>query len=180
VQCPAVIGPLVPLPDSSKGGGPVLPAGPIPAGFKPAAVVECVTVSSINHGIVRIEDRRRVAVTGLGRLLTALRKPSTPRPRGVLPACMVPVRSWPWFVLVSASGQVVHPVVPVGLCGMPSEAVLASLNSLHWITLSPVRLPIGPLRPPLRGGPVRLPIHPGPVHVGTPRIDISPATTVSD
>jgi len=166
----------VPLPDEAKGGGPVQPAGPIPAGFKPAAVVECVTVSSINHGIVRIEERRRVAVANLGPLLTALRKPSTPRPRSVLPACMVPVRSWPWFVLVSTSGQVVHPVVPVGLCGMPSAAVLASLNSLHWITLGTVSLPIGPLRPPLHGGPV----HVGPVHVGTPRIDISPATTASD
>jgi hypothetical protein len=160
VRCPAVISPLVPLPESAKGGGsalpnyPVQPAEPIPAGFKPVAVVECVTASSINHGIVRIVERRRAAVTGLGRLVAALREPSTPRRKGLLPACMVPVRSWPWFVLVSATGQVVHPVVPVGLCGLPSAAVLASLNSLHWITLGTVSLPIGPLRPPLHGGPV--------------------------
>jgi hypothetical protein len=165
VQCPAVIEPLVPVPESAKGGGPVRfngpiqPAGPIPAGFKPVAVVECVTVSSVNHGIVRIEERRRVAVAGLGRLLAALREPSTPRPKGVLPACMVPVRSWPWLALVSATGQIVHPVVSAGLCGLPSAPVLASLNSLHWITLGTVSLPIGPLRPPLHGGPV---------HVGTP------------
>jgi hypothetical protein len=129
---------------------------PIPAGFRPVAVVECVrVVSSVTHGHFRLEQRRQVAVTGLGRLLAALRKPSAPRPNGPQPACMVPAASWPWFVLVSATGQVIHPVVPVGLCGEPIEPVLASLNSLHWITLGVTRLPPGiPLHPPLQVGPV--------------------------
>jgi hypothetical protein len=74
-------------------------------------------------------------------------------------------------VLVSASGQVIRPVVPVGICGQPAAAVLASLKSLRWISLGTANLPGGPLRPLLHGGLV---------HVGTPRIDISPATTVSN
>jgi hypothetical protein len=153
--------------------GPVQPGEPIPAGFKPVAVVECVRVTSVNHGVIRIEERRQAAVAGLGRLLAALREPSHPQPKGVLlPACLTPiVYSWPWFVLVSATGQVIHPVVPVGICGQPAPEVLASLKSLHWITLGTTPLPTGPLRPPLHGGPV---------HDGTPRIDISPATTTSD
>jgi len=175
VQCPGVI-PPVRLPDSARQeelvqphssvqpNGPVEPAGRIPAGFRPVAVVECVTVTSVNHGVVRIDQRRQAAIAGLGRLLAALREPATARPKGPLPACMVPVSSWPWFVLVSASGQVVYPLLPLGLCGEPMGSVLASLNSLHWITLSTVALHPVPMRPPLHGGPV---------HVITPGITAS-------
>ena len=137
----------------------VEPAEPVPAGFRPVAVVECVTVTSLGHGGVLTYQRRQAAVTGLGRLLAALREPSTPRSRGLLPACMVPGTSQLWFVLVSASGEVIRPAVPVGLCGEPIEPVLASLNSLHWITLGIVRLPV-----------LRLPLHGGPVHDITPGI----------
>jgi hypothetical protein len=171
VQCPVVMAPLGRLPDPGQPNGPVQAVEPIPAGFKPVAVVECVRVTSVSHGVIRIEERRQAAIAGLGRLVAALREPSHPQPKAVLPACMTPVYSWPWFVLVSATGQVIHPVLPVGLCGLPAPEVLASLKSLHWITLGTARLPGGPLRPLLHGGPV---------HAGTPRIDISPATTASD
>jgi hypothetical protein len=164
VQCPEVMTPLVHVPLTAKGGGPVRVAEPIPAGFRPVAVVECVTVSSINHGLVRIDQRRQVAVAGLGRLLAALRKPPTPRPQGALPACPLPAYSSPWFVLVSSTGQVIRPVVPAGVCEGPIEPVLASLNSLHWITLGTVSFPVGPERP-LHGGPVP---------------DITPAITVAN
>jgi hypothetical protein len=177
VTCPVVMSPLGHLPGSVQPYDPVQPKGPyepvepIPAGFKPVAVVECVWVTSVNHGVIGIDERRQAAVTGLARLLAALREPSHPQPKGTLPACMTPMYSWPWFVLVSASGQVIRPVVPVGTCGLPAAAVLASLKSLHWISLGTASLPGGALHPPLHGGPV---------HVGTPRIDISPATTVSN
>jgi hypothetical protein len=163
--------PLGRLPDSVQLNGADEAVEPIPAGFKPAAVVECVRVTSVSHGVIRIEERRQAAIAGLGRLVAALREPSHPQPKGVLPACLTPVYSWPWFVLVSASGQVIHPVLPVGLCGQPAPEVLASLKALHWITLGTARLPGGPLKPLL---------HAGPVHAGPPRIDISPATTASD
>jgi hypothetical protein len=175
VQCPGVI-PPVRLPGSAhqdvvvqphasvQPNGPVRLAEPIPAGFRPVAVVRCVTVTSVKHGVIRIDQRREAAIAGLSRLVAALREPSTSQPKGPLPACMVPVNSWPWFVLVSASGQVVYPLLPLGLCGEPMGSVLASLNSLHWITLSTVALHPVPMRPPLHGGPV---------HVITPGITAS-------
>jgi hypothetical protein len=170
VQCPAVI-PLVRLPDAAQPyvsvqpNRPVQPAEPIPAGFRPVAVVECVTMTSLHHGVFRTDQLRRAAVGGLSPLLAVLRKPPAPRPKGALPACLVPATSWPWIALVSAAGQVIHPVVPVGLCGEPSEQVLADLNSLHWIKLGTVALRPVPFRLPLHGGPVRY---------------IAPGTTLTD
>jgi hypothetical protein len=171
VQCPVVMTPLGHLPGSANGGssvqpkGPYEPVEPIPAGFKPVAVVECVEVTSVSHGVIRIDERRQAAVADLGRLLAALRARSHSQPKALLPACLTPIESWPWFVLVSATGQVIRPVIPVGLCGQPAPGVLASLKSLHWITLGTVSLPASPLRPPLHGGPVH---------------DSAPGTTVSD
>jgi hypothetical protein len=171
VQCPVVMSPLGHLPVSANGSGSVQPKGPyepaepIPAGFKPVAVVECVTVTSVNHGVIRIDERRQAAVAGLGRLLAALRERSHPQPKAALPACLTPIASWPWFVLVSSTGQVIRPVIPVGVCGQPALGVLASLKALHWITLGTVSMPWGPLRPPLHGGPIH---------------DITPGITVSD
>ena len=171
VQCPDII-PPVRLPDSARQSisvqphatvqpdGPVQLAEPIPAGFRPVAVVRCVTVASVKHGVIRIDQRREAAIAGLSRLEVALREPSTPRPKGPMPACMAPVTARPWFVLVSATGQVIDPLLPLGLCGLPIGPVLASLNSLHWITLGTVAL--HPLHPPLDGRPV---------------LDITPAIT---
>lgn len=165
VQCPAVF-PVVRLPDiaqpyvSVQPNSQVQPDGPgqamepIPAGFRPVAVVECVTVTSLHHGVFRTERVRRAAVTGLGRLLAELRKPTEPRPREPLQTCLVPATSWPWFVLVGASGQVIRPVTPVGLCGQPLEPLLADLNSLHWIRLGTIGLRPVMVAPPLHGGPV--------------------------
>jgi hypothetical protein len=76
-----------------------------------------------------------VAFTGLGRLLAALRLPSTPRHRGLVPACLAPIANLPWLVLIGPDDQLVHPRIPTGLCGLPIVPVLASLSSLHWRTL---------------------------------------------
>jgi hypothetical protein len=163
VQCPAVILP-VRLPDTAhqyvsvqphgsvQPDGPVQLAEPIPAGFRPVAVVRCVTVTSVKHGVIRIVQRRQAAIAGLSRLMAALREPPTPRWKGPLPACIVPLTSRPWFVLVSATGHVIYPLLRLGLCGEPIGPVLASLNSLHWITLSTTALRPEPIRPPLHGG----------------------------
>lgn len=166
VQCPAVILP-VRLPGSARQyvsvqphgsvqpDGPVQLAEPIPAGFRPVAVVRCVTVTSVSHGVFRIDQRRQAAIAGLSRLVAALREPSAQRPKAPLPACIVPLTSRPWFVLVSATGHVIYPLMTLGLCREPIGPVLAVLNSLHWITLSTTALRPEPIRPPLHGGPVQ-------------------------
>jgi hypothetical protein len=118
------------------GPGRFQPGEPIPAGFRPVAVVECVrlpVIVPVTGG--PIVERRRVAFDGLGRLVKALRMPSTPRRRGLVPACLAPIANLPWLMLIGHGDQLVHPRIPVGLCGLPIVPVLASLSSMHWQTL---------------------------------------------
>jgi hypothetical protein len=170
VPCPGVMPPLR-LPGLVQSGGAVQPNGPIqpeepiPPGFRPAAVVECVTVAAVHHGVVRIEERRQAAIAGLGRLMTALRHPYHPQLKVEAPTCMRPAVPWPWFVLVGANGRVIHPIMPVGICGQPAPGVRDALNSLHWIPLGTVWLRPIPFRPPMHGGPI---------HDITPGIPVSP------
>jgi len=132
VRCPAGI------PGPASLTAPGQQALSIPTGFTLVAVVRCVRV------VVRVPGRgmwlaekRQAAVTGLARLMTALREPSAPHnSKGPIPQCLAPYTVLPWFVLVSRDGQVIRPRVPVNVCRLPIEAVLASLNSMHWITLS--------------------------------------------
>jgi hypothetical protein len=170
VLCPAAASPI---------SGSTLPGSRtenIPAGFAVAAVVECVRVPvpGPSSGTRTTEEKLEVAVRGLASLLRALRLPSAPR-RSPLPACLVTDGGLPWLALIGRDGQVIHPAVPTGACGMPIEPVLASLNSLRWILLGVT--PAGPVipqtavspapaigqpspgqsstgRPPLQGGPV--------------------------
>lgn len=149
VKCPADGSRVINVPGRSQ------PAEPIPAGFRAAAVVECVRVPvMVPIAGTPIVELRRVAVAGLGRLLAALRLPSTPRSRGLLQACLTPVAALPSIVLIGADDQLVRPRVPIGLCGEPIVPVLASLASLHWRTLSATKgVSIGPqLR--VQGSPV--------------------------
>jgi len=116
--------------------GRIQPGQPIPAVFRPVAVVECVRIPvlvPVTGG--PIVEKRRVAVAGLGKLLAALRLPPTPRRRGLVPACLAPIANIPWLVLIGPHDELVHPRIPTGLCGLPIVPVLASLNSLHWQTL---------------------------------------------
>jgi hypothetical protein len=148
VTCPALDGAVSP-PDRS------LRAEPIPAGFHPVAVVECLRVPAILPVAgLETNEVRRVAFTGLDRLVAALRLPSTPRSRLLVPACIVlPVDAVPWVVLIGPGGQLLHPRVPIGACGLPIAPVQTSLNSLHWKTLSVTRLRwVGP-RLPVEGSP---------------------------
>jgi hypothetical protein len=118
------------------GPGRIQPGEPIPAGFRPVAVVECVripVIAPVTGG--PIVERRRVAFDGLGRLLKALRLPSTPRRRGLVPACLAPTANIPWLMLIGPHDQLIHPRMPIGLCGLPTVAVLTALSSLHWRTL---------------------------------------------
>jgi hypothetical protein len=118
------------------GPGRTQPGEPIPAGFRALAVVECVripVIAPVTGG--PIVEKRRVAFAGLGRLVAALRLPSTPRRRGLVPACLAPVANLPWLALIGPDDRLVHPRIPVGLCGLPIVPVLVILSSLHWRTL---------------------------------------------
>jgi hypothetical protein len=119
---------------------------PIPAGFTAVAVVECVRLPAIVPvGGTPIVELRRVAVAGLGPLLTALHLPSTSRSRSIDIACLTPAVAFPLIVLIGTDGQLVRPKVPTGLCGQPITAVQASLNALHWQTIGSTKgVSIGP------------------------------------
>jgi hypothetical protein len=144
-----------------------LPTEPVPAGFAPVAVVECVRVSvAVPGGGAKIEEKREVAVGWLSALVHALRQPSAPR-KGLQLGCMVPVFAVPWLELIDRTGQVIHPEIPVGVCGLPVVPVQTSLRSLRWVSLgvSPALPMIEPStapsdelvtgqRPPIEGGPV--------------------------
>jgi hypothetical protein len=130
VECPALDGAISPP-------GRSLPAEPIPAGFTAVGVVECIRVPAI----VPVagpgpNEVRRVAFGGLDRLVAALRMPSTPRSRLLVPACLLPFDALPWIVLIGPGGKLLHPRVPLGACGLPIVPVQVSLSSLHWKTLS--------------------------------------------
>jgi hypothetical protein len=153
VKCPLAGAGIVRLPQIAQPRVSIT-TDPIPAGFRPVAVVECVRVPAIVPVTgLRIMEQRRVAVSGLGRLVTTLRMPSTRLLKGGVPACLAPISVLPWLVLIGADGQVIHPAVPVGPCGLPIVPVLTSLSSLHWIPLgTTTQVPAG--HPPLHGGPV--------------------------
>jgi hypothetical protein len=140
VRCPAGWDSVTSVP------GRNLRAERIPAGFRPVAVVECTRVPTIVPVAgIRIVELRRVAVTGLGPLVAALRLPSLPRSRALVPACLLPVATLPWIVLIGPGDHLLHPQVPIGDCGLPITPVQTSLSSLHWKTLSATRgVSIGP------------------------------------
>jgi hypothetical protein len=159
VKCPALDGAMSPW-------GGSLRARPIPAGFRPVAVIECIRVPAIVpvDGPQPVE-MRRVAVSGLGRLVAALRLPSTPRSRGLVPACLVPDLALPWLVFIGPGDHLLHPRVPIGACGLPIVPVLVSLRSLHWKTLSTT---------------TRVPVDPGLRVSGSPFPNITPAVTAAN
>jgi hypothetical protein len=151
VRCPATSG----------------PTEPIPAGFTPIAVVECIRVTvRTPGGRVTDEEKRQVAVTGLRPLVRALRLVQPRLASGAIPACLIPASPMGWVELVGPRGQLIHPAIPVGSCGVPIPPVVTSLNRLRWITLGVVPAPriVPPIEPSggLDGG--RPPIEGGPVH----------------
>jgi hypothetical protein len=106
----------------------------IPAGFQAVAVVQCVPVGAIAPASLNYV-RKEVAITGLGPLLAALRKPSGFR-NAVHPDCLLPFMIMPRLALVGSDGAVIYPRIPVNVCGAPIPEVGTSLAALHWIKLS--------------------------------------------
>ncbi len=111
-----------------------LPRRTVPAGFTPVAAVECSPeIVFTTSGRPPIRPVKQVAVSGLARLVAALR--SRPVPTGPNVICAAQAVIMPWFVLVSGNGQVILPRVPAGQCGEPSSRLLASLAALRWVTV---------------------------------------------
>ena len=139
VTCP-VLGPAGAAGQSVPGQ----PAQPIPQGFSPVAVVQCIEVRAMAPGGQATNVPKEVAVAGLGALMAAIRRPSAPpTPASRVVGCPVVARIVvPWLVLIGRDGQLIHPRVPVGQCGAPVPPLRATLNSLHWIELP------GTLEPP--------------------------------
>ena len=108
---------------------------PIPAGFTPVAVIEC-TFTNVN-----VAGRgewtalaKRIAVTGFGPLMSALRMPSERAGKNI--ACVSETLFVPQFVLVGKDGDVIYPKIPKTACGQPTPRVMASLDALKFRTIS--------------------------------------------
>jgi hypothetical protein len=110
----------------------------IPAGFQAIAVVRCIPTGAVGPAQGGFANaRKEVAVTGLGPLVAALREPSARHVHpGLGVGCPVPALSGVRLMLVSASGAVIYPRIPITSCGVPIQPVTASLGALHWIELS--------------------------------------------
>ena len=137
---PAVARTLICPPLSFEGPNTERPLNQaIPAGFQAVAVVQCVPVGAIAPASLNYV-RKEVAITGLGPLLAALRKPSGVR-NAAHPECLLPFMIMPRLALVGSDGAVIYPRIPVNVCGAPIPLVGASLAALHWIKLSTTREP---------------------------------------
>jgi hypothetical protein len=110
----------------------------IPAGFRAVAVVRCIPAGAIapaqGQGAYM---RKELAISGLGPLLAALREPSARRAGlGLVSGCPVPAPRALSLALIGPRNAIVYARVPITECGLPRQAVLASLSSLHWIVIS--------------------------------------------
>ena len=110
----------------------------LPVSFVPVSVERCVNGAQTvpGKGLWTTATLQR-ADAGLTTLIDALRQPAAPRrPGTVCPAIAVLP---PQVVLISATGQKLIPLLPVGGCGTAAAAVLTALDALRWQPVS-VRL----------------------------------------
>ena len=138
---PAAAKALICPPPLSAFGPPNAPGSAgqvIPAGFSPVAVVQCRAAGAIAPVAGQLTYvRKEVAVADLQPLLAALQQPSAPRAGpGPTPGCPVLTLAVPELALIGRDGSVVYPRIPVTVCGAAIAPVTASLDALHWITVS--------------------------------------------
>jgi hypothetical protein len=113
-------------------------SGPLPASFRPVAVIRCVTgyqtIPGKGEWLVATLQR---ADKNLAALISALhRPPGRMRPGTICPAlAMIPPR----IVLISGNGSMISPKIPLNGCDMVQRQVIAALAALPWETVS-VRL----------------------------------------
>jgi len=108
---------------------------PLPADFRPVAVVRCYQKArGINgRGLWRFDVKQR-ADHGLGKFIAALRRPSVVTPGNAL--CPAIGYLDPSFVLIDRAGRVIRPSLPVMECGQPFPAAITALEHLPWVTIS--------------------------------------------
>jgi hypothetical protein len=111
------------------------PGEPLPAAFRPVAVVRCIQEARgiPGHGLWRFEVKQR-ADHRLAAFIAALRRPSIPTPPQAL--CLSIRYADPPFALVDRHGQIVRPALPVKECGQPFPAAITDLEHLPWVTVS--------------------------------------------
>jgi hypothetical protein len=102
---------------------------PLSADFTPVTIVLCATTPADGQGMVATEQRAG-DVTALA---AALRLPDGPYSKVPCPAEEAVV---PWFALVDAQGQWVHPGVPTGDCGHPVTPFSEAFAALHLKTVA--------------------------------------------
>ena len=108
---------------------------PLPAAFRPVAVVRCYPKARgiPGRGLWRFEVKQR-ADRGLGAFIAALRRPSVRTPRYA--TCLTILYADPSFVLIDRHGRVIRPALPAGQCAQPFPAAAADLQHLPWVTIS--------------------------------------------
>jgi hypothetical protein len=113
----------------------------VPAGFRAAAVVECISLSGqAPESGSQAGYRKFVAVAGLDGLVAAVRSVQAGPATGQL--CLSRP-DLPWFVLISRSGQVLRPALLDLRCGARPDRLQTTLAALPWISLGLARIPAG-------------------------------------
>jgi hypothetical protein len=128
-----------------------LGAKPLPATFKPVAVVRCYGFArGVNgHGLWRFNVKQQ-ASHRLGAFIAALRRPSARRPAGTM--CTLVDYASPPFALVDRQGRVRRAALPSSECGQPFPAAITDLQRLPWVTVSVRRTVHIATRAELRSG----------------------------
>ena len=103
---------------------------PLSADFTPVAVVVCATTTAPGGGQAMLATERRAG--DVAALTAALRRPDGPYAKIPCPAGDAVV---PWFALLDAQGQWVHPGVPTGDCGRPQSQFSAAFADLQLKTV---------------------------------------------
>jgi hypothetical protein len=101
---------------------------PLSADFTPVTIVLCTTKPA-GQDMVATEQR----AGDVAALAAALRLPDGPYSTGTCPADDVVV---PWFALLDAQGQWVHPGVPHEFCGKPVAPVREAFAALQLKTVA--------------------------------------------
>jgi hypothetical protein len=98
------------------------PREPLPATFKPVAVVRCYSKArGVNgHGLWRFTVKQQ-ADHRLAAFIAALRRPPAARPREACPAIGY---LDPPFALVDRHGRILRPTLPTTECGRPFQAAI--------------------------------------------------------
>ena len=112
----------------------------VPAGFRAAAVVECISLSGqAPESGSQAGYRKFVAVAGLDGLVAAVRSVQAGPPATGQLCLSRP--DLPWFVLISRSGQVLRPALLDLRCGARPDRLQTTLAALPWISLGLVKMP---------------------------------------